>query len=171
MLTNGKGVWHSTRNNPFESIARGSLTEEAKVWFYFFSSVFPPSKHLSIVRKEEALLLNAILKRYKLNVGKIIEKSILKYYSSNYRGLIPHPATITRLCILGGVKGIWEEEETCSRTSTLTFTGITRPPPSKGKKKVQEIEEEHRDGRENEQAIVVSSMKEREERHRSKSPI
>ena len=53
--------------------------------------------------------------------------------------MIPHPATIIRICILGGVKGSWEEEERCSRTSPLTLTGITRPPPSKGKKKVQEI--------------------------------
>ena len=35
LLTYGKGKWSSTRKNPHESIARGSLTEEAKVWFYF----------------------------------------------------------------------------------------------------------------------------------------
>ena len=32
-LTDGKGECHSTKNNPFESIARGSLTEEAKYGF------------------------------------------------------------------------------------------------------------------------------------------
>ena len=36
---------------------------------------------------------------------------------------------------------------------------------------MQEIKEEHKDVRENEQAIVVSLMKEREERHRSRSLI
>ena len=55
-----------------------------------------------------------------MNVGKIIETSILNYYRSNYRGLIPQPATITRLCILGGVKGTWEEEERCPKASPLT---------------------------------------------------
>ena len=99
-----------------------------------------------------------------MNVGKIIETSILNYYHSNYKGLIPYPITITRLCILGGVEGTWEEEERCPRTSPLTLTGMIKPPPSKGKEKVQEIEEEDRDGRENEQAIMASSVKEREER-------
>ena len=32
-LTAGKGEWSSTKRNPHESINRGSLTEEAKVWF------------------------------------------------------------------------------------------------------------------------------------------
>ena len=105
LLTDRKGEWNSTKNNPFESITRGSLTKEAKVWFYFLSSVLLPSKHLSIVRKEEAILLYTILKGYKMNVGKIIEKSIVNYYCNKYRGLIPYPSTITRLCIQGGGKG------------------------------------------------------------------
>ena len=85
------------------------------------------------MRKEEALLLYGILKGYKLNVGKIIEKSIMNYYISKYRGLIPHLGTITRLCILGGVKGTWEEEERCSKNSPLTLTSMIRPLPSKGR--------------------------------------
>ena len=111
LLTNGKGKWKATRKTPHESISIGSLTEEAKVWFYFISSVLLPSKHLSIVRKNEAILMYALLKGYKINVGKIIENSIMSYYRSKYRGLISHPATITKLCILGGVNGDWENEE------------------------------------------------------------
>ena len=100
LLTYGKGEWNSSKKKPFNSIGRGSLTKEAKVWFYFLSLVLLPSKHLSIVQKEEAQPLYAILKEYKMNVGKIIEKSILSYYYNNYKGMIPHPATITRMCIL-----------------------------------------------------------------------
>ena len=48
-------------------------------------------KHLNTVRKEDAILLYALLKGYKFSVGKIIEKSIMRYYRSKYRGLIPHP--------------------------------------------------------------------------------
>ena len=131
LLTNGNGEWNSTKKNLFELIARGSLTEEAKVWFYFLTSILLPSKHLSIVRQEESILLYAILKGYKINVGKVIENSIMSYYQSKYRGLMPHLATITRLCIQENVEGTWEEEEKCPRTSPLTLTGITRPPPSK----------------------------------------
>ena len=85
VVTVGKGKWKETRKTPFKSIARGYLTEEAKVWFDFISYVLMPSKHLSIVRREEAILLYALLKGYKINVGKFIEKSILGYYESNAR--------------------------------------------------------------------------------------
>ena len=104
LLTGGKGEWKGTKKTPFKSIARGDLTEEAKVWFYLISSVLMPSKHLSTVKREEAILLYALLKGYKINVGKMIEKSILGYFESKCSVMIPHPATITRLCIQGGAR-------------------------------------------------------------------
>ena len=76
-------------------INRGDLTEEAKVWFYFLASVLIPTKHVCIVREQEAVLLYAILKGYKVNAGAIIENSIMKYHEGNRRGLIPYPTTIT----------------------------------------------------------------------------
>ena len=80
LLTIGKGGWKGTKINPFRSIARGDLTEEAKVWFYFISYVLRPSKHLSIVGREEAVLLYALLKGYKIDVGKMIKNFILSYF-------------------------------------------------------------------------------------------
>ena len=68
-LTYRKGKWKATRKTPYEAITRGSLTKEAKVWFYFVSSVLLPSKHLSIVRNNEIILLYALLKGYKINVA------------------------------------------------------------------------------------------------------
>ena len=94
---------------------------------------------------------------------------------------MPHPTTISRLYILGKVEGSWEEEEKCPKTSPLTLTGITRPQTSKEKGiakeiekgKAKEVKEEDREKREEntEQAIMVSSMKGKEERQRSLSPI
>ena len=81
-----------------------------------------PSKNLCTVREKEVVLLYAILKCYKFSVGKIIENSIIRYYIGGYKGLIPHPTLISRLCILGGVKGDWKEEENCPKTSPLTLT-------------------------------------------------
>ena len=86
LLMAGKGEWKGTKKTPFKSIAKGDLTEEAKVWFYFIISVLMPSKHQSTVRREEAILLYALLKGYKINVGNIIEKSILNYSESNCGG-------------------------------------------------------------------------------------
>ena len=104
-LTDGKGKWNTTRKNPHEFIVRGSLIEQAKVLFYFLCSFILPSKNLSTVREKEVVQLYAILKGYKFSVGKIIENSIFSYYKGGYRGLVPYPTLITRMCILGGVEG------------------------------------------------------------------
>ena len=50
-LMAGKGKWNETKKNPHESINRGSLTEEAEVWFYFIASIIIPTKHLSTIRE------------------------------------------------------------------------------------------------------------------------
>ena len=133
LLTVGKGEWKGTKKTPCRSISRGDLTEEAKVWLYFIKSVLLPSKHLSIVRREEAILLYALLKGYMINVRKIIEKSILRYSEGNCKGMIPHPRTITRLCIQGGVDEEWGIEETYPRASPLTLTGVIKGPKNRGK--------------------------------------
>ena len=70
LLTTGKGKWKATKKTLYESITKGDLTKEAKVWFYFINSVILPSKHLSIVRMNEAILLYALLKGYKINCGE-----------------------------------------------------------------------------------------------------
>ena len=75
-------------------------------------------------------------------MGSLIEGSIKGYHLSNKRGLITHLATITRLCILAGVKGSWEEEEVCPRVSPLTLTGVTKGPRNKKHKGIIEVEVE-----------------------------
>ena len=92
------------------------------------------------MRREEAILLYALLKGYKINVGKIIKKSILGYSESKCKGMIPHPATITRLCIQGGVEEEWGIEETYPKASPLTLLGITKGPKNRGKGQEKEIE-------------------------------
>ena len=101
-----------------------------------------PSKNLSTMIREEAILLYALLKGYKINVGKIIEKSILGYSKSKCRGMIPHSAIITRLCIEEGVEEEWGIEETYPRASPLTLTCIAKGPKNRGKGKEKETEEE-----------------------------
>ena len=134
-LTDGKVKWGQGRGEK-KVINRGDLIEEAKVWFYFLAFVLIPTKHVSTVREHEAVILYAILKGYKLDAGAIIENSIMRYHEGNKRGLIPHPATITRLCIRAGVKGVWEEEEECPRSSPLTLTGVSKEPRNLKKKRV-----------------------------------
>ena len=142
LLTDGQGKWEAIKKNPHYAINRGSLTEEAKVWFYFICSVIIPTKHLCLVRDHEAMILYALLKGYKMNVGALIEGSIGGYHLSNKRGLIPHPATITRLCIMARVKGAWEEEEKCPRVSSLTLIRVIRGPRNKKQKGLVKAETE-----------------------------
>ena len=139
-LMGGKGKWNSTKKNLHESIHRGSLTKEAKVWFYFIAYVIILTMHLSTIRENEAILLYAILKGYKFDVGKMIETSIITFHKIVKRGLIPHRATITRLCVLAGVKGIWAEEETCPKVSPLTLTGVIKGPKSRKMKEMEIME-------------------------------
>ena len=75
-----------------------------------------------------------------MNIDILIEESIRGYHHSNKRGLIPHPTTITRLCLWAGVKGMWEEEEKCLRVSPLTLTGVTRGPKGKRQKEIIEVD-------------------------------
>ena len=140
LLTAGQGKCEATRKNPHYAINRGSLTEEAKVWFYFLSSVILLTKHLCPVREHEAIILYAFLKGYKMNVGGLIEGLIRGYHLSNKRGLVPHPTTISRLCIFVGVRGSWDEEETCLKVSPLTLTRVTKGPRNKKQKGMVEVE-------------------------------
>ena len=73
-------------------------------------------------------------------MGKIIEKLILSYYRGGYKGPIPYLALISRLCILGGIQGDWEEEENCPKTSPLTLTEITKGLKNRGREREAEAE-------------------------------
>ena len=170
LLIAGKGKWKGTKKTLYESIAKGDLTEEAKVWFYFISSVLFPSKHLSIVRRNETILIYELLKGYKINVGKIIENSILSYSRSKCRGLIPHPATITSLCLLGEVDEEWEKEETDPKASPLILTRCMKGPKNRGNEKEIEVEERGKE-RYNEPTQWESQPRIQQEFQGSQSPI
>ena len=161
-LTDGKVKW-GTRQGEKKIINKGDLTEEAKVWFYFLASVLIPTKHVCTVREQEAVLLYAILKGYKVNVGAIIENSIMKYHEGNKRGLIPHPATITWLCLKAGVKGNWAEEEEFPNASPLTLTGISKGPRNLKKKGVMveaESKNEEENAEQEEDNLMVDTQEE-----------
>ena len=173
LLTGGQRKWEATRKSPHYAINSGSLTEVAKVWFYFLSSVILPTKHLCEVREQEAIILYALLKGYKMNVGGLIEGSIRGYHLSNKRGLIPHPTIINRLCIFDGVRGSWDEEETCPKASPLTLTGVTKGPRNKRQKGMVEVEaepDEENDNREMETIPKKIPPAEEEEMHFRMSP-
>ena len=109
-LTDGSAPWTRNENQEVMSFPKVGLKEVAKVWFYFVPAKLVPSKHLSTVGRDKALLTYAIVKGYKFNMGKIIENSIL---DSTYQKAITHPSLIKKLCELEEVP-IRENEEKCS---------------------------------------------------------
>ena len=123
------------------------------------------------MRRDESILLYALLKGYKINVGKIIENSILSYSESNCRGLISHPTTITSLCLLGGVEAEWEKEETYPRASPLTLIEVTKGPKNIRNGKEKEVEEERGSERRHEPAHLESPAQGQQELQGSPSPI
>ena len=161
-LTDGKGKWKKGKGEQ-KTINRGDLTEEAKVWFYFLASVMVPTKHVCTVREQEAYILYAVLKGYKINAGAVIENSIMRYHEGNKRGLIPNPATITRLCSRAGVKGTLEEEEECPEVSPLTLTGVSKGPRNQRKNGViieADSREENENARQEEDTLLVADQEE-----------
>ena len=125
-----------------------------------------PTKPVCTLKEQEAIILYAILKGYKLNAGAIIENSIIRYHESNKRDLIPHPATITRLCMRAGVKGIWEEEEEeWPKVSPLTLTGVSKGPRNQKKKGViveADFRDEDENARQEEDTLLVEDQEEQD---------
>ena len=161
-LTDGKVKWGQGRGEQ-KIINIGDLTEEAKVWFYFLASIMVPTKHVCTVREQEAIILYAMLKGYKINAGAVIENLIMRYHEGNKRGLIPHPATITKLCLRAGVKGTWEEEEECLKVSPLTLPGVSKGPRNEKKKGViieADSREENENARQKEDTLWVAVQEE-----------
>ena len=87
----------------------------------------------------------------------------MRYHEGNKRGLIPHPATITRLCLRAGVKGTWEEEEECPKVSPLTLTGVSKGPRNQKKNGViieVDSREENENVRQEEDTLLVADQEE-----------
>ena len=109
-----------------------------------------------------------------MNIEGLIEGLIRGYHLSNKRALIPHPKTISRLCIFAGVRGSWDEEETCPKVSPLTLIGVTKGPINKKQKGMVEVEAkpaEKNGNREMETIPEQISPTEEEEMHFRISPL
>ena len=82
----------------------------------------------------------------------------MRYHEGNKRGLIPHPATITIVCLKAGVKGVWEEEEEVPMTSLVLLTGVSKGQKKKGV--LIETREEAPAARQEEETLRVAGQEE-----------
>ena len=95
----------------------------------------------------------------------------MSYYRGGYKGLIPHPTLISRLCILRGVQRDWEEEENFPKTSPLTLIGITKGPKNINRGRHVEAVREEEEPIEIQQSQLEGEAPELQQMQRSVSPI
>ena len=124
-LTNGDNTEYRELFRQLDYV-KGSLTPEAKVWFYFMNSRLVPSKHVSTLYKERVVLFYAIMNYFEFNVGTIIEQSILEVDLGRY---LRHPSLITSLCREEGIV-IAKDEEECPTMVPISFPRQRRPKAS-----------------------------------------
>ena len=145
-LTDGQGEWQSTRTISHAYINRGDLIKMRKVWFYVINYVLKPSMHVSTVRQDRTILRYALVKGYEVNLGRIVEDSVLEFVKRNFTGNIPHPSLITLLCIKGGggVK-FNEDDERCPKTSPLILIRVLKAPVESEEREAHKEEKDGRD--------------------------
>ena len=85
-----------------------ALNRFAKAWYSFLCASILPTSHHQDVTVERAALLYGILKGSSMDMGLIINQSMLRFMRAGTSGGIPHASIVTRLCEAADVE--WGEE-------------------------------------------------------------
>ena len=76
----------------------------AKIWHYFVCAKLQPTTHVSAVMKSRAALVYAIMEGMKIDVGLVIQHSIIHGFEHDIQGF-PHPLqNCARMLGLSGIK-------------------------------------------------------------------
>ena len=109
-LTNNRVAWKLSPTNEVVNFPSSSLGYEAKAWHYFIFATLLPSGNTSDVTKRRAILNYVIFKGFTIDVGKIIERSILATLEGKRIAGLGHPSLIYQLCLQKGVEASDREE-------------------------------------------------------------
>ena len=101
--------WVLTQSGHLKSFPGKNLARSSKAWHYFVCSKFMPTTNHSAVSKDRAGLTYAIQIGKSIDVGMIIQRSILKALKTPKVGL-PHPHLVFDLCKAAGVQWVEGEE-------------------------------------------------------------
>ena len=66
----------------------------AKIWHYFVCAKLQPTTNVNAVIKSRAALVYAIIERMKIDMGLVIQHSIIHGFDQGIQGF-PHPHLIT----------------------------------------------------------------------------
>ena len=81
-------------------------------WFYFLYTWLMSSLHVSIVQRDKAILLYAIVQDIKFHLGFVIQNLILEMLKNRCIDALTHPSLITLLSKLAGVSMSKSKEKT-----------------------------------------------------------
>lgn len=108
-LTSSRVHWKTSTTDVINFPSSG-LAHKTKAWHYFISAKLLPSSNTSEVTKERAILNYAIFRGFSIDVGKIIEQSILDTIQGTTTGGLGHPSLIYDLCQQVGIPTTANEE-------------------------------------------------------------
>ena len=95
-------------NEGLKSFVGQAMTRTSKIWHYFVCAKLLPTTNFSAIMKNRAAFIYAIQKKKKLDIGLIIQNSIIHGFQTAIQGFA-HPYLITELCQQAGVK--WNKKE------------------------------------------------------------
>ena len=80
-----------------------TLRSVLKAWYNFLYATLKLSLHLSTITKDKAILLYAIVKDIKFDVGYVIERGIIELTQGRCTEALIHSFLITLLCRMAEV--------------------------------------------------------------------
>lgn len=90
------------------TFASASMNRYARAWNSFICANLLPTTHTHEVTVERAILLWAILNGHYIDVGYLVNQSMLRFLRGS-TGAVPYGSLVTRLCSMAGVT--WSSEE------------------------------------------------------------
>ncbi|XP_073311543.1 uncharacterized protein [Primulina huaijiensis] len=104
-----EGAEWRMREDVHVSLAKSDLKSVAKDWYSFISARIKPTEHTTTVIKERAILTFCIMTGRTIDLGQLLQSSMLDYANGNSPSGLLHPSLITALCRNAGV--IWDVNE------------------------------------------------------------
>ena len=101
-------AWKRYTNGGLKSFLGQAIKKIAKIWHYFVCAKLQPTTNVSVVMKSIAALVYTILEGLKINVGLVIQHSIIHGFEQGIQGF-SHPHLIIELCHNTRVK--WNQKE------------------------------------------------------------
>ena len=111
-LTHDQGVWRlQPSTSDFTNFQMHSLTPVAKVWYNFLCVKIKPTLHLSTVKKDKTILLDAMTKGFQFDIWSVIKRGLIESTQGRCNGALIHPSLITQSCRLAEVPMLDSEEQ------------------------------------------------------------